>query len=492
MQKTTAGELQNEMPQVVSEVIAAPPTPPSQLMVNGKGDLWSTALQSPGECTWNEYDRASRYSERCAGGTAPTPAPTPMKLKEPTKTAPPAQDGPDLMEQLASLLNDGSGIGGNSGSPSPECLDGLIIRPEKTLEPSRSSKGGNSLLASMLSAVPPTPFSTPARPLGTTPRKPISQSVPSSVSRKMFDDDVPDAAPLPTDGASAAFSMPPLLPMEEESQANGNSHPITNLSNGNFNGLQHPQSIMQQAPAQQVFTYQGQQPHQQQNYVVSQEAMFQAPPPPPPLFNVANHQQQMSPQMSSPQQMSPQHNNNNMHMTGFGVVDPPPLLQTAQNPGSSNFDPPPKNLMPDGIPVPVMVEFKMGRRAKFDGSSIIKSIPDGTRVIVKGDRGEHLGRLRLTAEVEEGESQGILIRTATSGELAHHAHHSEMEAEALETCSKKLHEYGLVMELCYAEYQFDLKKLTFFYRSDTRQDFRDLIRDLYKLYRARIWMEKLK
>ena len=465
MPKAVTGNNGNGMPHIVSEVVAAPPTPPSQLMVEGKGEWGAAALQSPMTEVWDHLNRAARYSERCAGGTAPTPAPTPMKAKEPIITTP-VEDGPDIMEQLASLLNDGNGIGGSSGSPIPECLDGLIIRPEKSLESSKSSKGGNSLLASMLSAVPPTPFSTPARPLGTTPRKPISQSVPSSVSRKMFDDETPEVAAMTQPIVSeAAFSMPPLLPMEDEGLPNnGGSHPITNLSSdyNKHQQMMQPQQQQQQVQPQQVFSYPNQQmshihqspvqqtPSPQQSYVMAQEPLFQAPPPPPPLFSVVHNN-------SPPQQMPVK------HMNGYGI-DPPPLLQTAQGPAAGNYDPPPKNLIPNGLPVSVMVEFKMGRRAKYDGPPMIKTITDGTHVIVKGDRGEHLGRLSLTSELEEGESQGILIRTATPTELDHHAHHSEMEAEALETCSKKLHEYGLVMELCYAEYQFDLKKLTFFYR----------------------------
>ncbi|CCE62141.1 hypothetical protein TPHA_0B04720 [Tetrapisispora phaffii CBS 4417] len=39
-----------------------------------------------------------------------------------------------------------------------------------------------------------------------------------------------------------------------------------------------------------------------------------------------------------------------------------------------------------------------------------------------------------------------------------------------------------------AEIQFDRKKLTFYYICDERNDFRDLIKELFKLYKTRIWL----
>jgi hypothetical protein len=41
------------------------------------------------------------------------------------------------------------------------------------------------------------------------------------------------------------------------------------------------------------------------------------------------------------------------------------------------------------------------------------------------------------------------------------------------------------------EYQFDRHKLTIFYTSDARVDFREFVRDLFSAYKARIWMKKV-
>lgn len=46
----------------------------------------------------------------------------------------------------------------------------------------------------------------------------------------------------------------------------------------------------------------------------------------------------------------------------------------------------------------------------------------------------------------------------------------------------------LQMKLIDAEYQFDRKKLIFYYSTSRRIDFRDLVRELFRIYKTRIWM----
>lgn len=46
----------------------------------------------------------------------------------------------------------------------------------------------------------------------------------------------------------------------------------------------------------------------------------------------------------------------------------------------------------------------------------------------------------------------------------------------------------LNMKLIDSEYQFDRKKLIFYYSTNKRIDFRDLVRELFRIYKTRIWM----
>ena len=47
------------------------------------------------------------------------------------------------------------------------------------------------------------------------------------------------------------------------------------------------------------------------------------------------------------------------------------------------------------------------------------------------------------------------------------------------------------MNILDSEYQFDRHKLTFFFEADGRIDFRELVRDLFSIYKTRIWMQQV-
>jgi hypothetical protein len=47
------------------------------------------------------------------------------------------------------------------------------------------------------------------------------------------------------------------------------------------------------------------------------------------------------------------------------------------------------------------------------------------------------------------------------------------------------------MQVLDAEYQFDRHKLTFFFEADRRIDFRELVSELFSLYKTRIWMQQV-
>ncbi|KAF7691538.1 hypothetical protein CDIK_2521 [Cucumispora dikerogammari] len=62
------------------------------------------------------------------------------------------------------------------------------------------------------------------------------------------------------------------------------------------------------------------------------------------------------------------------------------------------------------------------------------------------------------------------------------------ERLAFEKCSKKVENDKYPMKLLCAEYQWDMQKLTFFFSSPQTVDFRELVQELYKLFKVRIWM----
>jgi len=44
------------------------------------------------------------------------------------------------------------------------------------------------------------------------------------------------------------------------------------------------------------------------------------------------------------------------------------------------------------------------------------------------------------------------------------------------------------MEILDAEWQWDRRKLTFYYTADQRVDFRELVRELFRIWKTRVWL----
>lgn len=153
---------------------------------------------------------------------------------------------------------------------------------------------------------------------------------------------------------------------------------------------------------------------------------------------------------------------------------------------------PPENV---SGPCQVLVEFKRKRMLQYESSCYVAP---GEHVVVGGDRGEDIGLVTHTwtgAEAQHlGENRdkgvGKVLRVASVLEVTQlQGVQTELETRAVEVAQEKVQESGLPMRIVDAEYQFDRRKLTFYYQSMHRLDFRTLVRDLYKTFRARIWME---
>lgn len=62
------------------------------------------------------------------------------------------------------------------------------------------------------------------------------------------------------------------------------------------------------------------------------------------------------------------------------------------------------------------------------------------------------------------------------------------EAAALAICQAKVKQRRYPMEVLDAEYQWDRRKLTFYFVAEKRIDFRELVRELFRMHKTRIWM----
>lgn len=166
------------------------------------------------------------------------------------------------------------------------------------------------------------------------------------------------------------------------------------------------------------------------------------------------------------------------------------------------------------------VKFKRTQRSFIPGPRVTRDLKTGCYVKVEADRGEDLGIIigkipaekfntagkssfrssELTAGVMPP-SAGVsvpgagdlkrIIRNATHDEVGLLAVKRDEEEELLKICRRKVLQRALPMTVVDAEYQFDRHKLVFFFEAEGRIDFRELVRDLFSMYKTRIWMQQL-
>lgn len=173
----------------------------------------------------------------------------------------------------------------------------------------------------------------------------------------------------------------------------------------------------------------------------------------------------------------------------------------------------------------LFVAFKGGRLDVFYlATTMVLAV--GDLVIVEADRGRDLGRVaKLAVLIDEARMFKMLqhyqqqlalvderrdlappvtfpfpkpvLRAANAMEVSGVAAKARDEDQACRQFLVKLRHTALAlaptnplrqMRLVDAEYQFDRRKLTFYYALRQRIDFRDLVRELFRFYKTRIWM----
>ncbi|KAI5189680.1 hypothetical protein NEMIN01_0633 [Nematocida minor] len=145
-----------------------------------------------------------------------------------------------------------------------------------------------------------------------------------------------------------------------------------------------------------------------------------------------------------------------------------------------------------------VVQFGSGNRCfgVYKGLFLVK----GAFVIIEADRGEDCGSIIVDIIDAENINEIAakyniattdtkkIYRVANDKDKLLLLEQNELEQSAVASCREKVKEKKLCMEIVSAEYQWDRNKLTFYFKSDKRIDFRELVKELYKIYKTRIWM----
>ncbi len=150
----------------------------------------------------------------------------------------------------------------------------------------------------------------------------------------------------------------------------------------------------------------------------------------------------------------------------------------------------------------VEVAFK-GNRKEFylwDGEEAPRL---SSSVIVEADRGEDLGRVHSVGELATRRCSGCahgcgneqprlrMLRFASSDDERRAAELRTQDEEVRRKAMERVKAHGLVMKVSDAEWQWDRKKLTFYFTAEKRVDFRALVRDLASAFRTRIELKQI-
>ena len=143
-----------------------------------------------------------------------------------------------------------------------------------------------------------------------------------------------------------------------------------------------------------------------------------------------------------------------------------------------------------------VISVKFNNRGKayfFDPSGL--TVEKGEEVVVETAKGLEYGECVFgNHPVDDNAVVSPLrpvVRKATDADRSSMQACREKEKEALVYCQKKIAELGLEMKLVDVEYGFDGNKILFFFTSEGRVDFRELVKDLAGVFRARIELRQI-
>lgn len=142
----------------------------------------------------------------------------------------------------------------------------------------------------------------------------------------------------------------------------------------------------------------------------------------------------------------------------------------------------------------VSVKFRnRGKLYYFDPVDL--SIENGAQVVVETAKGLEIGEaVQGNHEVDDARVVQPLrpvARLATDDDRRIAALCRKREKEAYVVCKQKIEQHGLEMKLVDVECAFDGSKILFFFSSDGRVDFRELVKDLAGVFRTRIELRQI-
>ncbi len=143
----------------------------------------------------------------------------------------------------------------------------------------------------------------------------------------------------------------------------------------------------------------------------------------------------------------------------------------------------------------VGIKFKNGGKLYYFSPKTGDKYERNTPVVVETARGlEYAWVAYPEKEVADDEIVPPLkpiIRIATEKDTAFYEACQQKRPQAMQTCREKIIKHGLEMKLVDCEYAFDGSKISFYFTSANRVDFRELVKDLAATFHNRIELRQV-
>ncbi|MDR3633092.1 MAG: regulatory iron-sulfur-containing complex subunit RicT [Isosphaeraceae bacterium] len=122
--------------------------------------------------------------------------------------------------------------------------------------------------------------------------------------------------------------------------------------------------------------------------------------------------------------------------------------------------------------------------------------PRGQRIVVRTERGTELGEVLCpatdrTALFLENPATGEVLRPASAEDLASEQQIAALQRAGFEACREFIAKRRLQMDLVDVEAIFGRERMVFYYLSEKRVDFRELVKDLARALQTRIEMRQI-
>lgn len=122
-----------------------------------------------------------------------------------------------------------------------------------------------------------------------------------------------------------------------------------------------------------------------------------------------------------------------------------------------------------------------------------KKLPKNVTVIVETENGEQFGKVVTEIyEVEEDKRKfKNVLRISTKQDYLNYKKNQKDAQQVLSVCKELVNKMNIKMQIVDAEYLFDRSQLIIRFVSNTRIDFRNLVKELATLYKTRIELRQI-